>query len=228
MIDFILNLDKHLEIIVRDYGAWTYLILATVVFLESAFVIFPFLPGDSWLFAAGVAASRYGMNIYLIIASLIVAGVVGNDINYKIGRKYGKRLFSRPNHRFFNHRNLDKTNAFFAKHGAKAVVMCRFVPFVRSFVPFVAGMADMDYRRFTRFNIIGAIAWVVSFTLIGYLFSKVFEKYFHVAILAIIVVTLVPMVVEIWRHRRAAKREAAEAAAATQEDLLTAAEVVND
>lgn len=217
MIDFILHLDEHLKQIVLDYGSWTYLILAAVIFLESAFVIFPFLPGDSWLFAAGVAANRYGLNVWVIVMLLILSGILGGELNYRIGAKWGRRMFEREG-KFFNRRNLAKTNEFFAKHGAKAVVMARFVPFVRSFVPFVAGMGDMDYRRYSTFNIAGAIVWVVSFTLIGFFFSKIpwVEKNFHYAILLIIVVTLVPMIVEVWRHRKAAKREPAKSA----EDLV--------
>lgn len=210
MIDFILNLDKHIQWLLDNYGTWTYAILALIVWAESAFVIFPFLPGDSLLFTAGffctvkLASGSAGMNVWLLGPLLIAAAIVGNDINYRLGRRYGRAWFSRGEGRFFNKSNLAKTERFFLRHGAKAVIMARFVPFVRSFAPFFAGMAEMDYRRFTRYSVIGAIAWVAGFLAIGYWFGSIkwVQENLHWAVLIVIAATLIPIAIELYRHKR--------------------------
>lgn len=215
MIDFILHLDKHIRWLLENYGPWTYAILAAIVFAESAVVIFPFLPGDSLLFTAGFFCSvrledgTAPMKLWLLGPILIAAAFVGNDLNYRIGFRYGRKLFQKPNSRFFNQKNLSKTEAFFEKHGPKAIVLARFVPFVRSFAPFFAGMGEMEYGKFTRYSLIGAIAWVASFLAIGYWFGRIpwVKENLHWAVLIVIAVTLVPIFVEVWRHRRQASRD---------------------
>lgn len=210
MIDFILNLDKHIAWLLDNYGPWTYAILAAIVFAESAIVVFPFLPGDSLLFMAGFFCSvrledgTAPMNIWLLGSMLIAAAVVGNDVNYRIGFKYGRRLFQKPNHKIFNQQNLSKTEAFFERHGSKAIVLARFVPFVRSFAPFFAGMGEMTYARFSRYSLTGAVAWVASFLAMGYWFGRIswVKENLHWAVLIVIAVTLVPIGIEFWRHRR--------------------------
>jgi membrane-associated protein len=212
VLDF-LHLDK-LELAVQQYGIWIYLILGTIIFLESAFVIFPFLPGDSLLFAAGVACGR-GLDMWIIFLILPIAGVIGNDINYRLGKALGHKLFSKPKSKFFTPENLEKTHGFFEKHGPKAIVLARFTPFVRSFAPFVAGMGEMSYRKFTLFSIIGAYVWIVFFTLIGYFFGEIpwVKKNLELAVIIVITVTLLPIFIEVWRHRRAGKRAHAKRAA---------------
>ncbi|MFY9234323.1 MAG: VTT domain-containing protein [Fimbriimonadaceae bacterium] len=217
MIDFILNLDKHVEWLLVNYHEWTYAILAAIVFAESAFVIFPFLPGDSLLFTAGffcsvrLADGSMPMNIWLLGAMLIAAAILGNDINYRMGKRFGRQWFSKGTGRFFNQSNLTKTEAFFEKHGAKAIIMARFVPFVRSFAPFFAGMADMDRAKFNYNSVVGAIIWVAGFLVIGYWFGSIpwVRDNLHWAVLIVIALTLVPIAVEVWRHKKAAKRESA-------------------
>jgi membrane-associated protein len=233
MIDFILHLDQHLlKFFQGPYGAWTYPLVTGIIFAESAFVIFPFLPGDSLLFTVGFVCN-FGMNVWLVSAMMIVAAIVGNDINYRIGRRYGPGLFKRENHRFFNQENLRKTNAFFERYGSRAVVIARFVPFVRSFVPFVAGMAGMNYAKFTRFNIIGAFVWIIVFVAAGKILGSIpfVRQNLHYVVPIIIVLTLLPIWLEYRKHKKEAERERAEIAAggeSVEETLEHVHEVVQD
>jgi membrane-associated protein len=214
VLDYILHLDKHLkEFFLGPYGAWTYPLVTAIIFAESAFVVFPFLPGDSLLFTVGFICN-FGLEFWLVTGMMICAAVLGNDINYRLGKRFGPGLFKRENHRFFNQANLEKTNSFFERYGTRAVVIARFVPFVRSFVPFVAGMAGMDYAKFTRFNIIGGIDWIVGFVTAGYLLGSIefVRRNLEYVVPLIIVLTLVPMYVEYRRHKRDAAREKAQQA----------------
>ena len=169
-IDIILHLDKHLAILVQQYGLWIYGILFFIVFAETGFVVTPFLPGDSLLFVAGALAAigEGGMDILTLMGVLLAAAILGNTVNYQIGRFLGPKVFHWENSRFFNKDALVKTHAFYEKHGGKTLVFSRFLPFFRTFAPFVAGIGSMSYAKFTLYNLIGAVAWVVSLCLAGY------------------------------------------------------------
>jgi membrane-associated protein len=169
-IDIILHLDKHLAILVQQYGLWIYGILFFIIFAETGFVVTPFLPGDSLLFVAGALAAigEGGMDIMTLMGVLLAAAILGNTVNYQIGRFLGPKVFHWENSRFFNKDALVKTHAFYEKHGGKTLVFSRFLPFFRTFAPFVAGIGSMSYAKFTLYNLIGAVAWVVSLCLAGY------------------------------------------------------------
>ncbi len=212
LIDFILHIDVHLAELVAEYGIWIYAILFLILFCETGLVVTPFLPGDSLLFVAGALSALPGndLNVHMMVMLMIVAAILGDAVNYTIGRLFGDRLFSNPNSRIFRRSYLDKTHAFYDKHGGKTIILARFVPIVRTFAPFVAGMGHMSYRHFAAFNVIGALLWVLLFTYAGYLFGDlpVVQENLKLMIVAIIVLSILPGVVEIIRHRRAASRQA--------------------
>jgi len=212
LIDFILNVDTHLAELLRDYGTAFYWILFAIVFVETGVVVMPFLPGDSLLFAAGALAVQADLSVPLIMVMLFVAAVLGDTVNYHIGKFIGPPAFS-GKYRFLKKSHLEKTQRFFDKHGGKAIVYARFVPIVRTFAPFVAGVGTMSYGRFLWFNVFGAFVWVVGFVGAGALFGNLpfIKDNFSKVILAIIVVSVLPIVIEWWKARREAKREAAEA-----------------
>ena len=202
-IDIILHLDKHLALLVQQYGIWIYAILFAIIFSETGFVVTPFLPGDSLLFVAGALAALGGMDIGVLVVTLIAAAALGNMLNYQIGRLLGPKVFQWENSRFFNRAALDKTHAFYAKHGGKTLVMSRFLPLFRTFAPFVAGIGAMNYGRFMFYNLIGAVSWVVLLTLVGYFFGNLpwVQKNLSLVIVGIIVVSLIPAVIGWWQHR---------------------------
>src|SRR3954468_5214025 len=202
-IDFILHFDKHLFEFVRDYGSWVYAILFTIVFAETGFVVTPFLPGDSLLFAAGALCARGDLSITAMLALLIVAAFAGNTVNYAVGRHFGPRVFT-GSFRLLNKDSLDRAHAFFESYGGKAVILGRFVPIVRTFVPFVAGAAKMTPAAFILFNAIGAAAWVGLCVLAGVLFGNVpvIKNNFSLVTIGIVVVSLLPVLIEFLRHRR--------------------------
>jgi membrane-associated protein len=204
-IDIVLHLDKHLAMLVQDYGVWIYAILFAIIFSETGFVVTPFLPGDSLLFVAGALAALGGMDIAVLIAVLFVAATLGNMLNYQIGRLLGPKVFQWENSRFFNKVALEKTHAFYEKHGGKTLVLSRFLPLFRTFAPFVAGIGAMTYARFTFFNLIGAISWVGLLTLAGYFFGNLpwVQKNLSVVILAIVLISLIPVAIGWWQHRKA-------------------------
>lgn len=206
LVDFILHIDVHLAELVAQYGIWIYAILFLILFCETGLVVTPFLPGDSLLFVAGALAALPGndLNVHLMAALLVVAAVLGDAVNYTIGRLFGERLFSNPNSRIFRRSYLDKTHAFYDRHGGKTIILARFVPIVRTFAPFVAGMGHMSYRHFALFNVAGALAWVLLFSYAGYLFGDlpVVQENLKLLIVGIIVVSVLPGVIEVWRHRR--------------------------
>jgi len=175
VIDFILHIDVHLAELVAQYGMWVYGILFLILFCETGLVVTPFLPGDSLLFVAGALAALPGndLNVHLMVFLMIVAAIVGDAVNYTIGRVFGERLFSNPNSKIFRRSYLDQTHKFYEKHGGKTIILARFVPIVRTFAPFVAGMGRMSYRHFAVYNVIGALVWVLLFTYAGYLFGNV-------------------------------------------------------
>lgn len=207
LLDILLHLDKHLAILVEQYGPWVYAILFFIIFAETGFVVTPFLPGDSLLFVAGALAALGGMDIVLLMATLTTAAVLGNQVNYHIGRFIGPKVFHWEDSRFFNRKALDKTHAFYEKHGGKAVVISRFLPLFRTFVPFVAGVGAMSYARFTSFNVSGALLWVVSLCMVGFVFGNVpwIKQNLTLVIIGIIVISMLPVVIGWWQHRKAEK-----------------------
>ncbi|WP_422882666.1 DedA family protein [Pantoea agglomerans] len=210
LVDFILHIDVHLAELVAQYGIWIYAILFLILFCETGLVVTPFLPGDSLLFVAGALAALPGndLNVHVMVALLVVAAVLGDAVNYTIGRLFGERLFSNPNSKIFRRSHLDKTHAFYARHGGKTIILARFVPIVRTFAPFVAGMGHMSYRHFALFNVTGALLWVLLFSYAGYLFGDlpVVQENLKLLIVGIILVSILPGVIEVWRHRRQAKQ----------------------
>lgn len=203
-IDIVLHLDKHLATLIQQYGPWIYAILFVIIFSETGFVVTPFLPGDSLLFVAGALAALGGMDIIILLAVLIAAAALGNMVNYQIGRFLGPKVFHWEQSRLFNKAALEKTHAFYEKHGGKTLVISRFLPLFRTFAPFVAGIGAMDYPRFTFFNLLGAVGWVVSLTLAGYWFGNLpwVQQNLTAVILGIIVVSLVPVFVGWLQHRK--------------------------
>jgi membrane-associated protein len=208
MIDFFLHLDQHLRELVLDYHSWTYLILFGIVFAETGLVIFPFLPGDSLLFGAGVISQQdVGLNVGLLFLVFTSAAIIGDSTNYVIGKYFGRRLFQNPKSKIFKRENLDKTHSFYEKYGANTVIFARFVPIIRTFAPFVAGLGAMEYRKFLLYSILGSILWVGICLFAGYFFGQIpwVRDNFTVAILVIVAATVVPAALEIWRHKRKAK-----------------------
>lgn len=205
LFDFILHIDVHLAQLVADYGNLIYLILFLIIFCETGLVVTPFLPGDSLLFVAGAlsALPNNDLNIHLLACLLVVAAIIGDALNYTLGRLFGDRLFSNANSRIFRRSYLDKTHAFYQRHGGKTIILARFVPIVRTFAPFVAGMGHMSYRHFALYNITGAIIWVVLFSYAGYWFGDLplVQNNLKLLIIAIILLSVLPAVTEIIRHR---------------------------
>lgn len=202
-IDLVLHLDKHLAVLVQQYGPWIYAILFFIVFAETGFVVVPFLPGDSLLFVAGALAAIGDMALMPLMLSLSLAAVLGNSLNYVIGRWFGHRILA-WNSRLLNRAALEKTHAFFEVHGGKTLVISRFLPLLRTFAPFVAGMGEMGYGRFTFFNVIGGISWVVSLSLAGYWFGNLplIKNNLSLVIVLIIAVSLLPAVIGYCKARK--------------------------
>ena len=210
LIDLFLHLDEYMANIINQYGAWTYAILFAVIFMETGFVITPFLPGDSLLFAAGTFAALGSMNVWLLVLLLIIAAIAGDTVNYWIGHYLGDRAY---NIKWIKREYLDRTHAFFEKHGGKTIFLARFVPIVRTFAPFVAGMGRMSYSYFFSYNVFGGIVWVLLFTFLGYFFGNIpfVKKNFELVILAILFISVVPVIWEALKARREMKAEKAKA-----------------
>lgn len=202
-LDIVLHLDKHLAVLVAQYGVWIYAILFLIIFGETGFVVLPFLPGDSLLFVAGALAAVGGMNIVFLMVLLAVAAILGNTVNFTIGRYFGRHVEQGGKIPFVSREMLQKTHVFYEKHGGKAIVMSRFLPLFRTFVPFVAGMANMTYSRFTAYNVAGALLWIVSLTMAGYLFGNIpfIKQNLTLVIVAIIVLSVLPAVIGWLKHR---------------------------
>jgi membrane-associated protein len=209
LIDFVLHLDVHLDELIRNYGAWTYGILFFIVFLETGFVVTPFLPGDSLLFAVGTFAARGSFDLYLAMLLLSVAAVLGDTVNYWIGWWVGPKVFHQES-RFLNREHLQRTHEFYERYGGKTIIIARFVPIIRTFAPFVAGIGTMSYGRFIAYNVIGGIGWVVSITLAGYFFGNIpiVKNNFTFVIFAIIIISMLPGVIEYVRHHRRSRAAA--------------------
>ena len=201
LLDIFLHVDDQLAAIIAQYGTWTYVLLFAVIFMETGFVVTPFLPGDSLLFAAGTFAALGSINIWVLVGLLMVAAVGGDTVNYWIGHYLGERAYSS---KWVKREYVERTHAFFEKHGGKTIFLARFVPIVRTFAPFVAGIGRMSYRYFFSYNVFGGIAWVALFTLAGYFFGNIpfIRDNFELVIIAIILISLAPAVWEAWRARR--------------------------
>jgi len=204
ILDIALHLDRYLSAIIQQYGLWTYVILFAVIFIETGFVVMPFLPGDSLLFAAGTFAALKAFKIGWLILVLAAAAIIGDTVNYWVGHFLGPKVFNKEKARFFKKEHLDRTHAFFEKYGGKTIIIARFVPIVRSFAPLVAGIGRMSYGKFIAFNVIGGVGWVVLLVGAGYFFGNIpiVRKNFSLAILAIIALSTVPVVTEYLRHRK--------------------------
>ena len=205
-LDYFLHVDRHLFEFAAEYGVWIYALLFLVIFLETGVVVTPFLPGDSLLFAVGALAAAGIIDIVGMLSLLTAAAIIGDNTNYFIGRAVGPRVFTEHS-KWLKHEHLVRTQRFYEVHGGKAVVLARFVPIVRTFAPFVAGIGRMSYARFAMFNVTGALAWVIGFLGLGYAFGNmpVVKKQFHYVILGIIVVSVLPAVIEFLRARREAR-----------------------
>ncbi len=210
-LDLFLHLDKHLAEIIATYGTWTYGLLFAIIFMETGFVVTPFLPGDSLLFAAGTFAALGSLNVFYLAGLLIAAAILGDTVNYWIGHHLGERAY---HSRWIRKEYLDRTHAFFEKHGGKTIFLARFVPIVRTFAPFVAGVGRMSYGYFLSYNVLGGIVWVSLFTFAGYFFGNIpiIKHNFSFVILAIILISVLPMVIEVWRNRREQRPDVPEVA----------------
>jgi membrane-associated protein len=206
LLDFILHVDTHLQTFVQDYGAWVYALLFLIVFVETGLVVMPFLPGDSLLFIVGAMCGADVMSWPLVVVLLLVAAIAGDQTNYAIGRYFGPKVFQWENSRFFNRQAFHQAHDFYEKYGGITIVLARFMPFIRTFVPFVAGVAEMNRRAFSTYNVLGAVLWVVGLTLAGYLFGNLPFVQTHLSkiIWALILVPGLITLVGVWRARRSA------------------------
>jgi membrane-associated protein len=204
-VDIVLHLDKHLALLVESYGVWVYAILFAIIFMETGFVVMPFLPGDSLLFVAGAVAAAGGMDVQILAATLITAALCGDNVNYWIGRFIGPKVFKHDGNRWLKRENLERTHAFMEKHGPKAIIIARFVPVVRTFVPFVCGVGRLTYARFLIFSMLGALIWVGLLVPAGYFFGnlEIVKNNLTIVILLIIFLSILPGIIEFIRHKRA-------------------------
>ena len=209
-VDFFLHLDQHLAEVIQRYGTMTYLLLFLIVFLETGLVVTPVLPGDSLLFAAGAFAGLGHLRLWPLFFLLSVAAILGDTVNYAIGARLGPRVFSYSKSRFFNPEHLKKTHEFYEKYGGKTIIIARFVPIVRTFAPFVAGVGAMSYRQFIGYNVIGGVLWVSICVFSGYFFGNLpfVKKNFSLVVIVIVLISLLPAVIEYLKHRAEAKRKA--------------------
>lgn len=202
-VDFFLHLDKYLDQIIQMFGVWAYVIMFLVIFCETGLVVTPLLPGDSLLFALGALAARGTLNIEILLVSLCVAAVLGDTVNYSVGKFLGPRVFHYPDSRFFKKEYLVRTHQFYEKHGGKTIIIARFIPIIRTFAPFVAGIGTMRYVRFITYNVVGGISWICVFLLAGYFFGGMpaVKNNFTLVIMAIIIISVMPGVFEYCRQK---------------------------
>ncbi len=203
VVDFILHIEIHLDYLIQTYHAWTYLILFMIIFCETGVVILPFLPGDSLLFAIGAFAARGSFDFWSISITLLVAAIIGDSLNYTIGKYVGPKIFHKADSKLFNKGHLIKAQAFYEKYGAKTIIIARFIPIVRTFAPFVAGIGEMTYKKFMTYNVVGAVAWIFIFIPLGYFFGNLpfIQSNFKLVMIAIIVISVLPPIIEFIRER---------------------------
>jgi len=206
--DILLHLDKYINVVIQDYGQWTYMILFVIIFCETGLVVTPFLPGDSLLFVAGAFAALGSLNLVWVLVLLSAAAILGDTINYWIGNYIGPRVFQMENSRIFKKEYLDRTHQFYEKYGPITIVIGRFVPIIRTFAPFLAGVGSMTYGKFLTYNVAGGILWIMLFTLGGYFFGNlpIVKRNFSLVIFVIIIISVMPTVIEYFRQRNAAKQ----------------------
>ncbi len=204
-IDIVLHIDKHLQVLIQNYGVWIYAILFLIIFCETGLVVTPFLPGDSLLFVAGALAATGGMNVHLLVVLLIVAAILGDAVNYAVGNYLGPKVFHDEKARFLNRKHLMTAHDFYVRHGGKTIIIARFIPLIRTYAPFVAGIGSMPYPRFALFNVTGAILWVVSLCYAGYFFGNIpwVKSNLSLVIVGIIILSIMPVVIEFARHKLA-------------------------
>jgi membrane-associated protein len=207
VIDFILHIEVHLDYLIQTYHTWTYLILFMIIFCETGVVVLPFLPGDSLLFAIGAFTARGSFDFWTISVTLLVAAILGDSLNYTIGKYVGPKVFYKNDSKIFNKGYLLKAQAFYEKYGAKTIIIARFIPIVRTFAPFVAGIGEMAYKEFMTYNVVGAISWIFIFIPLGYFFGNLafVQQNFKLVIIAIIVISILPPIVEYIRERNKTK-----------------------
>jgi membrane-associated protein len=210
-LQFFLHIDQHLAVFIANYGLWTCAVLFVVIFCETGLVVMPFLPGDSLLFATGALSAGTVLNVNYVVIMLVIAAICGDSVNYCLGRWAGERVFRDTQSRWLNRKYLDKAHQFYEKYGPKAIIIARFVPIVRTFVPFTAGLADMGYRRFILFSLLAAIIWVSLLVYAGFWFGglDVVRQNFSLVIMAIIIISILPAVIEYVRGKRVKKADSA-------------------
>jgi len=208
LVNFVLHIDRHLHDIIAQYGLWTYALLFFIIFAETGFVVTPFLPGDSLLFAAGALCAGSVLNVHVLALALVTAAVLGNLLNYQIGSFIGPKVFTREDSWLLRKKHLERAHIFFEKYGGRSIILSRFVPIVRTFVPFVAGAGQMSYPQFFTFNLIGGFAWIYLLTYLGYFFggTELVKKNFSLVIIAIIIISVLPILIETIRAWRPSKR----------------------
>ncbi len=204
VIDFILHIEVHLDYLIQTYHTWTYLILFMIIFCETGVVVLPFLPGDSLLFAIGAFAARGSFDFWTISLTLLVAAIIGDSLNYSIGKYVGPKVFHKADSKLFNKSHLLKAQSFYEKYGAKTIIIARFIPIVRTFAPFVAGIGEMTYKKFMTYNVVGAVAWIFIFIPLGYFFGNLpfIQSNFKLVMIAIIVISILPPIIEFIREHK--------------------------
>jgi membrane-associated protein len=209
--DIFMHLDKHLGAVIQDFGTWTYLVLFLIIFCETGLVVTPILPGDSLLFAAGAFAAIGALDVRWLFILLTIAAIAGDTLNYWIGSWLGPKIFHKEEVRFLNREYLDRTHRFYEKHGGKTIIIARFMPIIRTFAPFVAGIGKMTYFRFISYNVVGGVVWIAAFVFGGYFFGNIplVKKNFTLMILAIIFLSILPGIIEFVRHRSRKRKVAA-------------------
>jgi len=203
LIEIIVHIDKHLSLMIQNFGSWSYLVLFAVIFAETGLVITPFLPGDSLLFAAGTLSAVESFNLLWIFIVLSAAAIIGDTVNYTFGKFFGQKIILNSSNRFFKKEYVDRTHKFYEKHGGKTIILARFIPIIRTFAPFVAGVGKMSYYKFFIYNVIGGLLWVSLFVFGGYFFGNmpIVKNNFFVVILVIIVFSVLPIAIEFYKHK---------------------------
>jgi membrane-associated protein len=213
ILDIVLHLDKHLDVVIKNCGAWSYLLFFAIIFAETGLVVTPFLPGDSLLFVVGAFSAIGSLDLLWLFFILVSAAIIGDSVNYSIGKVFGEKLLARGDHRFFKREHVERTHQFYEKYGGKTIIIARFVPVIRTFAPFVAGIGKMSYAKFFIYNVTGALLWVSIFVFGGYFFGNMplIRNNFTVVIFVIVIISVLPIVIEYWKHHQAhaGKKESA-------------------